>query len=74
MPWTRWNAPSDYDYYDQDRTRGIERTCSDCGDPVMVDRGEIYQVHVYCHSCIERAVRRRAIKAELAREKREGAA
>ena len=71
---TRWNAVSDYDYYDQFRTRGIERSCHDCGNPVMVDKGEGYQLQVFCRECIERSERRTALKAELARTDRVGAA
>jgi formylmethanofuran dehydrogenase subunit E len=53
--WTRWTAPSDVDYAQQleGRTRtGIERTCEGCGEPVMVRRSEVYQVHVFCETCV----------------------
>lgn len=30
---------------------GLERTCQDCGDPVMVDPREAYALHVYCPTC-----------------------
>jgi formylmethanofuran dehydrogenase subunit E len=71
MSYDTWKT-TEPDYYD--RTRGIERTCSDCGEPVMVDRGEVYQVQMFCPDCIDRATRRRAIKAEIERERGEGAA
>lgn len=51
---SRWNATSDLDYYDRDRRSGIERTCNGCGEPVMVDRDEVYRVQVFCPSCVER--------------------
>lgn len=72
MAWSKWNAPSDYDYYDQFRNSGIERSCTDCGNPVMVDRGEGYELQVFCDACLEKAERRKALKAtiDLARAKR----
>ena len=50
----RFTAPSDYDYYGylEGRTRtGLERSCSICGEPVLVTRDEAYQVRVCCEQC-----------------------
>lgn len=54
----RWNAVSDYDYYDGNRVDGIERTCQECGEPLMVSRDEAYQIHVFHPDCLD-AVRDR---------------
>jgi hypothetical protein len=51
----RWSAPSDFDYYDASHHHdGIERTCHGCGDPVMVSRGDAYQLQVFCERCLTR--------------------
>jgi hypothetical protein len=61
----KYNAPSDYDYYDQYLTRGLQRSCSGCDQPVFVDRDEVYVAKVYCERCQEELT---ALKA--AREQR----
>jgi hypothetical protein len=56
---SRWTAPSDLDYYDSNHHHsGIERTCQECGEPVMVSRTEEYQVHVFHEKCLD-AIRQR---------------
>lgn len=69
MPGSRWTAPSDYDYYDSNHEHtGIERTCFECGEPVMVSRNDEYQIHVFHKGCLDRIaqrMKRRTLKAEI---------
>ena len=67
----RWTAPSDMDYYDdvEGRTHdGIERTCAECAEPVMVDRETATHIHVFHSHCLDRItkrLKRRTLKAEI---------
>lgn len=67
----RWGSPSDLDYWDEFNRfpgSGIERTCQECGEPVMVPRGEAYQIHVFHQPCLDRIaarMKRRTLKAEI---------
>jgi hypothetical protein len=69
---SRWTAPDDFSYYDASHHHdGIERTCHGCGDPVMVSRGDAYQVQVFCERCL---TRRRTVKATTTVDQKQGAA
>jgi hypothetical protein len=62
--WGRYDAPSDRDYdgqFDRFDAAGIERTCTSCGEPVMVRRDEDYTVHVCCDDCLAMMKRRQEI-------------
>ena len=67
----RWSSPDDCSYYDdvEGRTHdGIERTCTECGDPVMVDRETAQHIHVFHAHCLDRIaqrLKRRTLKAQI---------
>lgn len=75
---SRWNAPSDRDYWEDVEGRshdGLERTCQECGEPVMVSRSEGYQIHVFHAACLDRIaqrLKRRTLKAALDGQRAKG--
>jgi hypothetical protein len=58
---SRWSSPSDMDYWDEvegRRVDGVERTCTECGEPHMCSRDEAQQIYVFHSWCLE-AIRER---------------
>lgn len=49
---------------------GLERSCQECGEPVMVERVQAGHFHVFHTACIARIVKRNAWRA-LARQEAE---
>ena len=73
---SRWSAASDYDYYDSNHEHsGLERTCAECGEPVMVHRNDEYHIHVFHAACLDRIAqraKRRTLKAEIEGRRKAG--
>jgi hypothetical protein len=55
--WTG-NRDTFWDDYYEKSSDGLERTCTECGEPHMVTREEALQIHVFHEKCLE-AIRER---------------